>query len=390
MTLAVVPRLNAEDLITLRRHFHQIPELALTEVETCAYIRKVLAQFDQTNLTIIDVPDLPTATIVKIQGSKPKRNIGYRTDIDALAVTEDNNLEFKSQYEGKMHACGHDLHMTVALGIISYFANQQPEDNLIFIFQPAEENYAGGMRLYESGVLSNDLQLDEIYALHTNPDLPAGAIGCREGTLFAGTTEIHAKFTGVSGHAAFPHTANDMVIALSQWLVQLQTIVSRNIDPIKGGVVTIGQVSAGSANNVIAGEAQAHGTIRALQQPTIDLIKERVTAITKGIELSFGCQIDLKLNQDGYFPVVNEPTIMRRFISYMQQNDDIEYIETAPAMTGEDFGYLVSKIPGMMFWLGVDSPAPLHSSKYLAHESAIDKAVSAMISFLDNRMKAED
>lgn len=382
--------LTDADLIRMRRHLHQIPELALNETQTCAYIRQVLATFDQQFLTIIDVPNLPTATIVKITGSQPKRNIGYRTDIDALAVVENNDLPFKSLHPGQMHACGHDVHMTIALGLINYFASNQPSDNLIFIFQPAEENFAGGMRLYQSGILTGALQLDEIYALHTNPDLPAGTIGCRNGTLFAGTTEIHAKFTGLSGHAAFPHTANDMVIALSQWLVQLQTIIARNVDPIKGGVVTIGQVNAGTANNVIAGSAEAHGTIRALQQPTIDLIKERVTAITHGIELSFGCQIDLKLNQDGYFPVVNDSLLTKRFIEFMQVNPTVDYVETAPAMTGEDFGYLVAKIPGMMFWLGVNSPAPLHSGDYVADEKAIAAGINAMTAFLIERMKEEE
>ncbi|CAH0419344.1 N-acetyldiaminopimelate deacetylase [Periweissella ghanensis] len=382
--------LTEAQLIDIRRYLHQIPELALQEVQTSATLKAIMHQFKQDHIEIITLPELPTAILVKVHGTNAQRTIGYRTDMDALAVSEDNDLSFKSTNPGKMHACGHDIHMTVALGILSYFANHQPSDNLIFIFQPAEENFAGGMRLYESGILSGANQIDELYALHTNPDLAAGTIGCRNGTLFAGTTEIHAEFTGISGHAAFPHQANDMVVALSQWLVQLQTIVARNVDPIKGGVVTIGNVSAGTANNVIAGSAQAHGTIRALQQPTIDLIKERVTAITRGIEASFGCQIKLTLNQDGYFPVVNAPQITARFINYVSSNPAINYVETQPAMTGEDFGYLVAKIPGMMFWLGVDSPAALHSSKYLANEAAIMAAVKTMIGFIESRMKEED
>lgn len=382
--------LTASQLLTIRRYLHQIPELALQEYETSATLKTIIAQFDQQYLEVITVSDLPTAILVKVQGKNARRTLGYRTDIDALAVTEDNDLAFKSIHPGKMHACGHDIHMTVALGLLSYFASHQPTDNIIFIFQPAEENFAGGMRLYQSGILSGPNHIDELYALHTNPDLAAGTIGCRNGTLFAGTTEIHAEFTGISGHAAFPHQANDMVVALSQWLVQLQTIVARNVDPIKGGVVTIGNVSAGTANNVIAGSAQAHGTIRALQQDTIDLIKMRVEAITRGIEVSFGCQIELTLNQDGYFPVVNESKITQRFIKYVENNPEIKYIETQPAMTGEDFGYLLSKIPGMMFWLGVDSPASLHSSKYVANEDAIMAAVKTMIGFIESRMKEED
>lgn len=383
-------RLDETTLINIRRHLHMIPELALAETQTSAYIRQVIAQYQTKHVQVYTVPTLPTATIVKIKGYAPKRNLGYRTDIDALAINENNKLAFKSQHQGIMHACGHDVHMTIALGLVAYFAKQQPQDNIIIIFQPAEENFAGGMKLYDSGILTGELALDEIYALHTRPDLPAGAIGCRVGTLFAGTTEIHAKFKGLGGHAAFPQETKDMVVALTQWVNQLQTIIARNVDPIKGGVVTIGQISAGSANNVIAGSAQAHGTIRALQQETIEIIKARIMAISTGIATSFDCKIDVELNQAGYLPVVNPPKITQRFIDYVSHTTTIDYREVPPAMTGEDFGYLLSKIPGMMFWLGVDSPAPLHSSDYLVNEQALKKAQDILIDFLTDRMKAED
>ena len=151
-----------------------------------------------------------------------------------------------------MHACGHDIHMTVALGVLSYFASHRPKYNMTFIFQPAEENASGGMKLYQSGEL-DEWMPDEIYALHDNPQLPAGTIGCRKGTLFAGTCEIHVKFIGKSGHAAYPHQANDMVVAGAQFVNQIQTIVSRNVDPIQSGVVTLGHFSAGTTGNVISG-----------------------------------------------------------------------------------------------------------------------------------------
>lgn len=164
-----------------------------------------------------------------------------------------------------MHACGHDIHMTVALGILSYFASNQPDTDLVFIFQPSEENHSGGMLLYQSGAL-DEWMPDEIYALHDNPQLPAGAICCLNGTLFAGTCEIHADFNGKSGHAAYPHNANDMVVAASAFVMQTQTVVSRNVDPIEGGVVTLGHLNAGDTGNVIAGHAHIDGTIRSLTQ----------------------------------------------------------------------------------------------------------------------------
>lgn len=381
--------LNKSDLINIYHDLHQIPELALQENKTAEYIRRQLNLFNQSNLKIYSIKELPTATIVKINGKNPKRNLGYRADIDALAINETNNVPFKSKNLGQMHACGHDIHITVALGLIDYYSKNQPDDNLIFIFQPAEENYAGGMKLYNSNILKKELKINEIYALHTNPDLKVGDIGCKVGTLFAGTTEIHANFKGLSGHAAFPQNANDMVIALSQWVLQLQTIVSRNIDPIKGGVVTIGNVTAGSANNVIAGNASANGTIRALQQDTIELIKNRIIKLTKAIELGFDCKIDLQLNQDGYFPVINEQNITQRFINFVNKKTKFNYVKTPAAMTGEDFGYLINKIPGMMFWLGVDSPGGLHCDNYLANENAIEVGVLTMTEFLNYRMTLE-
>ena len=207
------------------------------------------------------------------------------------------------------------------------------------------------------------------------------------GTLFAGTCEIHAKFIGKSGHAAFPHLANDMVVCGAQFVNQIQTIVSRNIDPIESGVVTLGHFEAGTTGNVIAGSCQIDGTIRALTQVNNLKIQERVRAIAEGVAKSFDCELELDLHQGGYLPVENNDETTKNFISYMKENKDVEFIETKPAMTGEDFGFLISKIPGTMFWLGVDSPYSLHSEHLAPKEEAIQKGVSAMIGFLEDRQR---
>jgi len=377
--------LQEADLLPIYQHLHQIPELGLEEHETQAYLLSIIATFPQTYLTIKKVPSLDTAILVKVSGQKHDYRIGYRTDIDGLPVTEATGLPFASKHPGKMHACGHDIHMSVALGILSYFAEHQPTTDMVFMFQPAEENASGGMRLYQSGALDKDWMPDEIFAFHDNPDLPAGAIGCRLGTLFAGTCEIHAHLTGKSGHAAFPHNANDMVVAGSALVQQLQTIVSRNVDPIQSGVVTLGHFTAGTIGNVIAGEAQIDGTIRALTQEMNLHIQRRVRTIVEGIALAYDCQIDLDLHQGGYYPVENNDQITADFIQYMQNDDTVNFIETRPAMTGEDFGYLIHQIPGTMFWLGVDSPYSLHSEHMVPHTSAIMAGVNAMTGFLTHR-----
>ena len=216
--------LKEDDLITIRRHLHQIPEVALEEVETHAFLMQVIGMMDQKFLKILEPKELPTAILVRVQGSDPSRTIGYRTDIDGLPVDEKTGLPYASQHPGKMHACGHDMHMTVALGVLDYFASHQPKDNLVFFFQPAEESEAGGRRAYELGLFEGEWRPDEFYGLHVNPKMQTGVIGCRMGTLFAGTTEVNIDVIGKGGHAAFPQDAKDAIGAL--YIVRIKTITA--------------------------------------------------------------------------------------------------------------------------------------------------------------------
>ncbi|MCP9315882.1 N-acetyldiaminopimelate deacetylase [Liquorilactobacillus nagelii] len=373
--------LSEPELISLRRELHQIPEIGMEEYETQALLLQTIKKMPQTWL---EIKTWKTAILVHVIGQNHNYTIGYRTDIDALPVTEATGLPYTSKHPGKMHACGHDIHMTVAIGVLSYFAEHQPTTNLTFIFQPAEENASGGKQLYDAGILDQWMP-DEIYGLHDNPQLPAGVIGCSQGTLFAGTCEIHAHFIGKSGHAAFPQDANDMVVAGATFVTQIQTIVSRNIDPIQSGVVTLGHFSAGTIGNVIAGSAQIDGTIRALTQKNNLKIQQRVRKIAEAIAAGFECQLELDLHQGGYYPVENNPETTSAFIKYMKNTPGITFQETNPAMTGEDFGYLLAKIPGTMFWLGVDSPYSLHSEHMAPKEEAIQKGVAAITGFILQR-----
>ncbi|MCO6541961.1 MAG: N-acetyldiaminopimelate deacetylase [Lactobacillus sp.] len=379
--------LTKQRLLQIRRDLHQIPELALQETKTHDYLIKIIKQFNAQHLEIKTIPQLPTALLVKVHGSHPQKTIGYRADIDGLPVTEQTNLAFSSRHTGQMHACGHDLHMTVALGILNYFSEHQPQDDLIFFFQPAEESENGGKLAYEQGVFQGAWRPDEFYALHVTPDLPSGTIGCRLGTLFAGTTEINIDLQGQDGHAAYPQRANDMIVAASAMIEQIQTIISRSIDPIEGGVVTIGKMEAGTIRNVIAGNAHLEGTIRGLTQTMIERIDQRLQEIGAGIAKSFNADVQVELHQGGYWPVENNPQLTAEFINYMKSNPDIKYQETQPAMTGEDFGYLLAQIPGTMFWLGVQDKAQLHSATFNPQEDAMFAGMQAMIGFLNNHMQ---
>ncbi|MDU7282255.1 MAG: amidohydrolase, partial [Leuconostoc citreum] len=204
--------MNFETLQTFRRELHQIPETALEEFKTHDYLLTKLKSWQQDYMTIKTVEALPTAILVYFQGTNPVRTIGYRTDIDALPIQEATGLDFASQHPGKMHACGHDVHMTMALGLAQYFSQHQPKDNLIIFFQPAEEAESGGKVAYDMGLFEGKWRPDEFYGIHDQPNLPAGTLSTLAGTLFAGTAELKVDVIGTGGHAAYPHLAKDPIV----------------------------------------------------------------------------------------------------------------------------------------------------------------------------------
>ncbi|AEB29323.1 N-acetyl-diaminopimelate deacetylase [Carnobacterium sp. 17-4] len=367
--------------IQMRRELHLIPEIGLEEYETHRYLMSKIKELPQENL---DIKTWETAIVVRVKGSIGQKTIGWRTDIDGLPIVEETELPFQSIHQGRMHACGHDVHMSIALGLLTHFSTHQTIDDLVFIFQPAEENVSGAKIIYDSGFL-NDYMPDEIYALHVKPDLPVGTLGTKVGTLFAGTCAIDVEFRGVDGHAAYPHESNDMIVAASQFINQIQTIVSRSVNPMEGAVITLGTMHAGTAGNIISGYASLTGTIRTLTPEMSDLTQKRVKEIVKGIELSYNCKIYLDLDQAGYYPVINSETETLTFIDYMTKNQDVNYTKIETAMTGEDFGYYLDKIPGTMFWLGVDSPYGLHHPKMMPKEEAIPFAIEHVGDFLEKK-----
>lgn len=371
------------DLIATRRTLHQIPELGMEEFKTHAFLMETIEGLLQDR-SFSQVRTWETGILVYLTGSAPQKTIGWRTDIDGLPIVEETGLDFKSLQPDRMHACGHDFHMTIALGLLEKMAEQQPKNNLLFLFQPAEENLAGGMLMYEAGAFGDWLP-DEFYGLHVRPDLKVGQMATNRATLFAGTCEVKIRFTGKGGHAAFPHTANDALVAASYFVTQVQSVVSRNVDPIEGAVVTFGSMHAGTTNNVITETAFLHGTIRALTQSMSLLVQKRVREIAEGIALSFGVDLEIELNPSGYLPVENNPQLADELMTYFEQVDGVEMIDCPPAMTGEDFGYLLNKVPGVMFWLGVDTPYPLHNPRLSPKEEVLPFAVDKLSDFLKTK-----
>ena len=377
---------TADALRSFRRALHAIPELALEEYQTHAYLLAQIKAWQNDTMTIRTVADLPTAILVRIQGSAPKRTIGYRADIDALPVTEATGLPFASTHSGKMHACGHDVHMSIALGLVHYFSMHQPKDNLIVFFQPAEEALSGGKLAYDMGLFTGEWRPDEFYGIHDQPDLPAGTLSTRIGTLFAGTAEMKVTVHGQGGHAAYPHLVKDPIVAAAELIVQLQTVVSRGVDPIQGGVVSVGMINGGIANNVIPDDVHFEGTVRSMTRIGLDHMMTRIRQIAAGIALANDLAVDVELESGSYLPVENDPTLAEQLITFMQRSDQIAFELAKPAMTGEDFGYLLQHIPGVMLWLGVNDTHPLHSPELTIDEQALLPGFEALRDFLLWRM----
>ncbi|KHE66833.1 amidohydrolase, partial [Halobacillus sp. BBL2006] len=224
--------MRAEELIQIRRELHRIPELGFQEFKTQRYLLNYIEQLPQTNLT---VETWETGIFVRVEGTKGEKTIGYRADIDGLPLTEETGYAFTSDHKGQMHACGHDFHMTIALGALTRLAERPSEHHAVFLFQPAEEGPGGAEPMLKSEEMKK-FKPDTIFALHIAPDLPVGTVSTKPGLLFANTSELFIDFYGKGGHAAFPHLTHDMVLAASSFVSHLQQIVARRVDPLDSAV----------------------------------------------------------------------------------------------------------------------------------------------------------
>jgi N-acetyldiaminopimelate deacetylase len=364
--------------VAIRRDLHQIPELGFQEFKTQAYILNYLSTLP---LHRIEIETWETGLFVKVHGLNPQKIIGYRADIDGLPISEDTGLSYKSIHEGRMHACGHDFHMSIALGVLTYIVHNPIHDDLLFIFQPAEEGPGGAEPMLNSEPMKK-WKPDMIFALHIAPEYPVGTIAVKEGLLFANTSELFIDLRGKGGHAAYPHHTNDMIIAACEMVSQLQTVISRNVDPLDSAVITIGKITGGTVQNIIAETARLEGTIRTLSVESMKKVKKRIEAIVKGIELGFDCETSIDFGCM-YHQVYNHEAITREFMNFIEEKEGYTLFECKEAMTGEDFGYMLQDIPGFMFWLGVASEYGLHHSKLNPSEEAIDKAIDLITSYLE-------
>ncbi|MCP8970891.1 N-acetyldiaminopimelate deacetylase [Ectobacillus ponti] len=363
--------------VQIRRDLHQIPELGFQEFKTQAYILNYLAALPQER---IEIQTWRTGVLAKVKGRNPQQTIGYRADIDALPITEETGYEFASTHEGLMHACGHDMHTSIALGILTKLVAEPIDDDAVFLFQPAEEGPGGA----EPMIASEEFRAwkpDLVLALHIAPEYPVGTIATKGGLLFANTSELFIDVKGKGGHAAFPHNANDMIVAASNLVLQLQTIISRNVNPLDSAVITIGKITGGTVQNIIAEKARLEGTIRTLSAESMERVKSRIEAVVRGIEASFACEAAIDYGAM-YYQVDNHEELTAEFMEYARTQSGVKVVECTEAMTGEDFGYMLRDTPGFMFWLGVDSAYGLHHAKLQPSEDAIETAISLVSGYM--------
>lgn len=337
-----------KEMIEWRRHLHRHPELSFQEVETAKYIRKVLAEF--SNIEVSTLTD--NSVIGTLKGSKPGKTVALRADIDALPIVEESDVDFKSENDGVMHACGHDTHTAILLGAAKTLSGLQSEivGTVKFIFQPAEEEPPGGAKfLVEAGVMDD---VDMVFGLHIAPNIPAGMVGIKDGALTAAADIFELTIQGRGSHGSTPELAIDPILIGAEIISNLNHIVSRNVSPFADVVISIGEFKAGQKANIIPDTAKITGTIRTNDNEIRAFVQKRIEEIISGVCQMYGATFDLNYIL-GYTPVINDTKatdIVRQAAS--QVVGEKGQFDMPSMMGGEDFSAYTDVVPGSFFILG--------------------------------------
>ncbi len=348
-----------EKVVQHRMELHKIPELGLCEFKTSEYISKQLEKIGYKVRKVIN-----TGIIAYKEGIE-KESIAFRSDIDGLNIKEETNLEFKSEVEGYMHACGHDGHMAILLGFAEYVYNlKKLNKGILFIFQPAEEGPGGAELIVKENVLK-DYNVKNVFGLHIYPEIEQGKVGVKSGVMTAHVAEFDVFIKAKSGHGAIPHKAKDGLVVAAQLINAYQTIISRNINPIEGSVLTIGSIRGGERRNIIAEKVVLEGTIRTFNKEVFEKIKERILTINKGLMEMFEVEIEANISEM-YPSIINDKDLYCKIMESPLKDD---LIEIEPMMISEDFSYYQLEVPGIFFMLGSRNEKlgytnPLHSSHF--------------------------
>ena len=372
-------------LVEIRRTIHKHPELGFEEVETSKLISESLEKFG------LEVRKglAKTGVVGLLKGKKPGKTVAIRADMDALPMDEVNAVPYASKIKGKMHACGHDAHVTILLGVARFFSSvpDRVNGNIKWIFQPAEEGGGGGRVMTEEGVLDNP-KVDAIFGAHVFHFLSVGKVGIYDREGLAAADRFTLKIIGKGGHAASPHVSKDPILAAGHLITQIHSIVSRNVNPLESGVITIGKVSGGTATNIIPDEVELVGTVRSLNPQVREELKSRIEQVTQGVARSFSMDYRFVFEY-GYPVLINDSEMSELVATACSKGIGKENVEVLkPSMGGEDFAYYLEKVPGSFFRLGCRNEAkgivhPYHSSLFDIDEEVLPFGVEMFVRVID-------
>jgi amidohydrolase len=363
------------------RWFHMHPELSLEERGTSIKIREILSASGVETLEL----GLETGVLACVRGSRDgTATVALRADIDALPIKEESGLPYASLNYGKMHACGHDFHITSLLGAAMLLRERQNSfpGTVKLIFQPAEEGVCGAQKVIDTGMLDD---VREIYGLHVAADLNPGEVEVCAGADHAAVDKFAVHVCGRGGHAAEPHHGADPIVALAQFINAAQSVVSRNVDPFDRAVLSITQAHSGTTWNVIPDSAFAEGTIRTLNQDTREKMLKRLREIGEGVSLSSGAQV--KISVENLSPATDNDPELAAIVADTARELGMPVVPIMPNMGGEDFSLYQKRMPGVFFSLGVGSPRPLHNSAFIANPAPLAAASTLMAALAEKSLR---
>lgn len=366
-----------EEMIAIRRYLHENPELSFEEEKTAKYIADFYQDKDaivETNIGGENIHGIK----VTIDSGNPGKTLALRADFDALPIKEDTGLEFSSKNEGIMHACGHDAHTAYLMILAECLIEMKDKLNgkIVIIHQPAEEKPPGGAQyLIKDGILDG---VDNVIGVHVMSTMPANNVYYREGNVQSGRNFFKLKITGKGGHGSSPHLANDPIVAASSFVMSIQTIVSRRLNPFDMGVISIGSFDGKGQFNIIKNEVELEGDVRGMNDDALELMENEIKRIAHGLEAMYGVDCDLQYTND--YPVLyNDPSLTKQVVQSIESAnipEVNEVIRCEPQPPSEDFAYYAEELPCTFFYVGA---SPKDKETYAHHHPKFDIDESAML-----------
>ena len=370
-------------LVSFRRDIHANPELAYEEHRTAKKIAEALSELGLEVHTGIG----RTGLVASLKVGNSDRTIGLRADMDALPIHEETGLPYASRHPGVFHGCGHDGHVSMLLGAAQHLANTRRFDGTVhFIFQPAEEGEAGARAMIEDGLFER-FPCDRVFAFHNWPDLPAGTISTRSGPIMAAADKFEILVEGRGGHAAMPHQTPDAILAASDLVTQLNSLVSRRISPISTAVLSVTQIEGGSSHNVLPAAVRVVGTVRTFDADVQDRIEESLGLVAEGVAVASGTRMTVNYNR--YYPAtINNAQAVEEALKAAA---GVAHAEVAPhpAFTSEDFGFMLQACKGAYIWLGQgrgDNDVPLHHPHYDFNDDVLATGIRLHVALVERHL----